>query len=271
MASTPVEARVGIDGLTGLKLKLYARGSDTLANSVGGDTLTEQTNRVGTYRATVTEALAGTYEAYVLNGDGDVIYTGVVDLVDDTSVYTIGEWVQGVTATVDIGAADAAQIAAATWANSTRTLTQTAAEIASVLSGDDLTIHRGDTLTISFTSLGSVAARSKLWFSVKSSASDADANAQINVLVTNPANATTDGLQYIAGTTATTKANASITVNDEDDGDITVVVKAVEVAKLSAPMDDWVYDMQMLDTSGNISTLTSGTAVMAADVSRATS
>jgi len=89
MAATPVEIIHGITGLT-LTLKLYARGVDTLANGAG-DSMTEQTNRKGTYRATVDEALSGTYEAYAVDGSGNVLYTGLVDLEDTTSVYTVDD------------------------------------------------------------------------------------------------------------------------------------------------------------------------------------
>lgn len=91
MAATPVEIIHGATGLTGT-LKLYARGSDTLANPTGGgDTLTAQTNRPWVYRATVDEALTGLYEAVMVDGSGNVLFTGVIDLEDTTSVQTVAE------------------------------------------------------------------------------------------------------------------------------------------------------------------------------------
>jgi len=94
MASTPVEARSGRIGISGGKLELYPLGSDTLANSVGGDNLIEETNRSGTYQAIVTEALIGTYEAYCLTGT-NIFYLGLVDMADDILVHSI---VDGITA-----------------------------------------------------------------------------------------------------------------------------------------------------------------------------
>ena len=93
MAATPVDIIHGIAGITGIKLKLYALGVDTLANPTGGgDAMTEQTNRVGVYRATVDEALVGTYEAYMVEtSTGDVLFTGAVVLADTTAVCTVRE------------------------------------------------------------------------------------------------------------------------------------------------------------------------------------
>jgi hypothetical protein len=88
MASTPVEAMVGLTGLT-LTLQLFPRGVDTIANGAG-DAMTEQTNRKGCYRATVTEAITGVHEAYIYEG-ADLIFTGAVYLLDTTDVFSIGE------------------------------------------------------------------------------------------------------------------------------------------------------------------------------------
>ena len=86
MASTVVEVQLPT-GLTAT-LSVYADGSDTLANSGGADTLTEATNRLGLYTATVTEALAGLHFVKILVG-ANVIATGWVNLADDTSTYTV--------------------------------------------------------------------------------------------------------------------------------------------------------------------------------------
>lgn len=94
MASTPVDVIFGITGMTGMALKLYPRGSTSIANGASGDTLTE-TAKVGAYRATVTEALAGIHEAYVFSSGGTLLGNYMVELADDTSVYTCGEWIQG--------------------------------------------------------------------------------------------------------------------------------------------------------------------------------
>jgi hypothetical protein len=88
--SAIVEIIHGVAGLTGATLKLFARGVDTLVNG-SGDTLVEQTNRQGVYRATVDEPLTGLHEAYMVDGSGIVLYAGVIDLRATVGVQTVAE------------------------------------------------------------------------------------------------------------------------------------------------------------------------------------
>lgn len=68
-------------GLT-LSVQLYPYGSDTIANGVGGDSLTEATNRKGLYTATIAEAITGWHTAHVFLS-GTVIAAGDVYLIAD--------------------------------------------------------------------------------------------------------------------------------------------------------------------------------------------
>lgn len=95
MAATPVEIIHGVPGLSGT-LMLFPRGSDAVANG-SGDAVTEQTNRKGVYRATVDEALTGLHEAYLVDGGGNVLFAGVIDLVDSTAVQTVAELAHAIT------------------------------------------------------------------------------------------------------------------------------------------------------------------------------
>ena len=155
---------------------------------------------------------------------------------------------------------DAAAIAAAVWSYVTRTLTLTAAQIAAILSGTDLTIHRGDTVSISFTGLGSISARTKLWFTLKSSATLTDAQATVQITEA-------DGLIRLNGAAATA-AQGSIAVNDQAAGNITVTLDEAAAALLE-PGTRYKYDVQML-AGGVVTTLTSGEATVTADVTRST-
>lgn len=76
MANTTIEIQLG-SGLTSHTLSLYADGSDTLANSGGADALTEATNRLGLYTATVTEALTGLHYVKVLSGASAFVAGGI--------------------------------------------------------------------------------------------------------------------------------------------------------------------------------------------------
>jgi len=149
---------------------------------------------------------------------------------------------------------------ASTWSNVTRTLTQTAAEIQAVLEGSRIAIHRGDDLSVSLTGLGSLASRTHLWFTVKRDKSDVDTAAIIQITEG-------EGLTRLNGAEGTV-GNGSLTVDDEDAGNITIVLKAVETAKLRRA--NLHYDIQVL-ISGVISTRTESRCNIAVDVTRATS
>jgi len=158
----------------------------------------------------------------------------------------------------------AAEVAAAVWVEATRTLTQSAATTYTQVSGSVITLTRGDTLSAAITGLGSIATRSKLWFTVKEKKGDAaDAAAFVQI-------EETGGLLYINEAAAVTAANGSITVNDEGVGNITVTLKPVESAKLAAG-SSYVYDVQILTSAGVVTTLTSGVFKVTEDVTRATS
>lgn len=145
------------------------------------------------------------------------------------------------------------------WAHVPRTLTQTAAELAAVVRGSLLTIMRGDSWSATVTGLGSVAARAKLWFTVKSSLSDLDAASRIQI-------EETDGLVCINGA-AGTALDGAITVDDEDAGDITITLAAAASAQL-AP-GSYSYDLQWFDGDDAIHTLTVGAMRVVGDVTRA--
>lgn len=85
-----VEVLIGVSDLADLILRLFPRGDDTPANG-SGDPLTEQTNRRGCYRATIEEELVGVHEAYVLDADSNILFTGAVLLSADAGVHTVGE------------------------------------------------------------------------------------------------------------------------------------------------------------------------------------
>ena len=86
MASTTVHIQLET-GKTGLTLELYPDGSDTVANSPA-DAVLEETNRLGLYTATVTEALEGIYYAKVMHSHS-LRATGWIKMYDDTGTYHV--------------------------------------------------------------------------------------------------------------------------------------------------------------------------------------
>ena len=122
-----------------------------------------------------------------------------------------------------------------------------------------LAVKRGDTFTGVITGLGSIANRTKLWFAFKRSHHDADTAALVLI-------EETDGLVYLDGAAATS-GQGSITVDDEDAGNVTVVIDEAATAVLTEGARP--YDIQVLRSTGNVNTLAEGTATVSADVTRA--
>jgi hypothetical protein len=205
----------------------------------------------------------------LVTGDGDwaALKAETALIVADTNELQT-DWVDGgrldlILDAILVAAGDEAT-PAGIWTYATRTLTQSAATTYTQVSGSTITLARGDTLSAAVTGLGSIANRSKLWFTVKGKKGDAaDTAAFIQIEVT-------DGLLYINEAAAGTSANGSITVDDEDAGDITLTLKPVESAKLPVN-SSYVYDIQVLTTAGVVTTLTSGVFKVTEDVTRATS
>ena len=139
----------------------------------------------------------------------------------------------------------------------------TAATIAanSLASTGTASVHRGDTFTATFSALGDISARTKLWFTMKTSKDDLDSASLLQI-------EESGGLLYVNGVTATTSGNGSITVNNATTGNITIEVDETETALLSEA-DSLYYDIQMLDAS-DVTTLSDDSAVVVADVTRAT-
>ncbi len=153
-------------------------------------------------------------------------------------------------------------VAADVWGYSSRTLTQSAASVASAVAGSTITCQRGDTLTAALTGLGDISDRVKLWGTVKSDPSLSDTAA---TLMTEE----TDGLTRVNGTAYTTTTDGSITVTDEVTGALTWVLKPA-VTKELAP-GQYTYDVQMLTGAGVVQTLTYSPFIVTAtgDITRA--
>lgn len=86
MANTILEVQLP-EGLTGLTVFLYALNDDSTIQNGSGDSLTASTNATGFYRATITENLSDTYRVHVETSSGTGIYSGYVNLQNDTRTY----------------------------------------------------------------------------------------------------------------------------------------------------------------------------------------
>jgi len=109
------------------------------------------------------------------------------------------------------------------------------AVVLAALQGDPLNIRRGDTLSVTLTDLGTMTGYSEVWFTVKSAISHSDTEAVLQI--------TTAGLQRINGAIGTA-GNATLTVTDGTNGDVTITCAASEMAKL-AIRNGLYYDLQV--------------------------
>lgn len=152
------------------------------------------------------------------------------------------------------------------WSNATRTLTQSAAQVAATVAGSVINVLRGDTFSIALTGLGSLTGYVTLDFTVKLSPNDSDADAVLRIRKN--ASAMADGLLRLNGA-AVAPADAShgsITINDEALGNITIALAAAEAAQLV--VNSYTYDVQKVGAAA-VGTLTEGTFIVSADVTRA--
>ncbi|HUV93924.1 MAG TPA: hypothetical protein VMX14_03735 [Anaerolineae bacterium] len=229
--------------LTDIEIYLYARAktTGTVTTIWDGEHPTAEIGTVGHYAKEYADADSHTYDYFA-----KAVYTGSETLDSNFSVQQD----------------PMTDHPTAIWGYATRTLTQTAAEVQAALEGSRITIHRGDDLSVSLTGLGSLAGRTHLWLTAKASESYPDTKATIQITETG-------GLLYLNSAEAGTPGNGSITVDDEDAGDITIVLAAVETAKLESGTT-LTYDVQVL-IGAMITTLTESSVRVTSDVTRATS
>lgn len=183
-------------------------------------------------------------------GDAMALTAAAVDAVWDE--LTAGHAIAG-------SAGKALSDASDPWAAAVRTLTSSAAATAATVAGSTVTVTRGDTWSVSITGLGNIAARSKLWWTIKKDQADADAAAIVQV-------EEAGGLLYLNGA-ATTTTNATLVVDDALAGNVTLTVKPAATATIGKA--NLLYDIQMLTGAGAVQTLTSGSFVVDKDITRA--
>ena len=157
-----------------------------------------------------------------------------------------------------------ADAAAAVWAYATRTLTASAASTIATVSGSDITIVRGDTLSVSLTGLGALTGYTSLWFTVKDALVDLDSNSIIQIKLN--ATGLNDGLLYFNKVAAVDELQGSIVIDDDAAGDITITLDETLTDDLKAP-NSLIYDVQVLN-GGNVTTLTLANCTVAADITK---
>lgn len=149
------------------------------------------------------------------------------------------------------------------WEYSSRTLTNAAASMTGPLAGTNLTILRGDALSLSLTGLGAIGAGDALWFTVKNRPDAPDSQALIQI-------DRDTGLLYLNGAADSQPGLGAITVSDAVAGDVTIALDSGKTALLPVTPPGARWDFQKRDdSSGDVTTLISGMAAIVADVTRA--
>ena len=122
--------------------------------------------------------------------------------------------------------------------------------------------RRCDSWNIPLT-IGAITGYTSLWFTIKASHDDADTAALLQIKLN--ASGLSDGLLYVNGTTASSDALGSITVNNATTGAIVIAVDETITDDL-AP-GEYCYDVQTL-IAGDVATPDSGVFTVTADVTR---
>jgi antitoxin (DNA-binding transcriptional repressor) of toxin-antitoxin stability system len=158
--------------------------------------------------------------------------------------------------------------AADVWDYTTRTLTQTAAEVAAVVAGSSITITRGDTLSAALTGLASNTGYVSIDFTVKYDQCDSDDDAILRIRKN--ASGTGDGLLRLNGVALVSPvvaADGSITVNSATALTIALAARAADVLPA---VEGCYYDIQVI-FAASVQTITEGVCNISADVTRAIS
>lgn len=131
----------------------------------------------------------------------------------------------------------------------------------SVLADNNISAHRGDTMILPITGLGSLAADDILVFTVKElkdlSADDTQARIQIQEA---------QGLLIFNRAAPVDATDGDLTVDDRTDGDITISLIAARMAEL--PAQKYRYDIQRFKANGQVDTRRQGYFTVNEDVTR---
>lgn len=207
--------------------------------------------------------------------DIGVAGAGLTAIPTVAAVTTVGSVTNGVTlatgavtaAAIATNAIDAdalatdavTEIGTGVWASTSRTLTQSAASVATAVAGSTITFTRGVINTITLTGLTFDAARTKCWFTVKIAHDDEDTESVMQI-------EETAGLLYLNGAAASTAADGSLTISGTT---ATIVLKTASAASLLV-RSGMVYDIMEL-VAGEKYQITEAAANVDAEVTRRTS
>lgn len=221
-------------------------GNSALATGIAAIPTTAAPSAADVADAVADEVLSG-------HADAGSLAVAITDILTDTGT-TLPGAIAGVAAavwgyttrTLTSLSALVASIAAAVWAYATRTLTSTAAVTTAAVTGSALTITRAATYSATLSGLTISASWTALYLTIKRSKKSLDSGAVLQIVVSNPAAAATDGALYVEGAaaTATQRTQAGLTV-DQAAGTVTIAI-ADDLAYALAEHTSVYYDVKEL-------------------------
>lgn len=229
----------------------------------------------GSLAVAITDILADTGEIGAagagLTALGDTRLANLDAAISTRSTLTAAD-VWGYTArTISSFGSLVTSIVTAVWAAAIRTLTSSAAATTAAVTGSNLNVSISASYAATISSLTIPATWTKLWWTLKDSREDTDAEAILQVLVSNPAASSTDGVQYImAGAASVTQRTLGGLTVDQGAGTVTIALDETLTAVL-AKGDDLDWDIKCLESGGACTVLTDGECDIARTVTRATS
>ncbi len=158
-----------------------------------------------------------------------------------------------------------ADMVTAVWAAAVRTLTMTAQQITAAMEGDPLPIYKSVTFNFTFTGLTIPADWVKIWFTLKKKRGYTDAQADVQVMITNGGHAD-DGITVLnaAASTVTTKPYGALVINQAA-GTAALTIQDDGTALLTSnygTREPAVYDLKVKDASGATVIINEGTATL---------
>ena len=136
------------------------------------------------------------------------------------------------------------------WAYATRTLTQAAASVLAAVTGSTLSVVKGRTYDATLTGLTIQATWTGVKFTAKTDARDTDAESLLQLVVSNPAAAATDGVLYVEGAAASVaqRLQGTLTV-DQGAGTVALHLQD-DLTALLALLGGARYDITQYYTDG---------------------
>lgn len=155
------------------------------------------------------------------------------------------------------------------WTAPTRTLTSPTpgSTTPPAISGTTLAITRAVSFDVTMTGMTIPSNWTKIYFTVKSNSSQADAVAQIQIVISNPDDAG-DGLLYANGAAASDATQGTLTV-DQGAGDITITITDDQTEDFTA--GNYNYDFKVITDESKSTILAAGQATISTPITLAVS